>query len=297
MIDQRVYDALRHIPSDDRDLWIRVGMGLHDAYGDEAFPIWDQWSRNSVKYNVRSTKYSWNSFTAGGGITIASMFALAKEGGYAGKGDIVMHPSDLRESRKRQIAAQEKRQREADRAAEEAQWMVEEAEWKDHPYLKKKLGKDARPGLVDDEGRLLIPMSHHRQVVAVQAITEDGGKKFLPHGCSVSGAVHAIGPARAGQTWWVEGYATGQTVYRTLQDNLYRESDRVVVCFSAHNLSRTARRGVVVADHDSSGTGRVAAEKTGCRIVMPEITGDANDLWHDQGPNAVASMLRTALVA
>lgn len=77
-----VIEALTYVSSDDYDLWIRIGMGLKDKFGEEAFSIWDQWSSTSTKYNNREIRTKWTSFH-GQGITIASLFYHAMDNGYS----------------------------------------------------------------------------------------------------------------------------------------------------------------------------------------------------------------------
>jgi putative DNA primase/helicase len=55
---------LRNINADSYDVWIRVGMALHDYY-DEAetgLEIWDDWSYSSVKYKTGECDKLWDSF-------------------------------------------------------------------------------------------------------------------------------------------------------------------------------------------------------------------------------------------
>lgn len=76
-----VIDALNYIPADDYDMWLKVGMCLKDKLGEKAFPIWDMWSQNSVKYNQKEMRSKWNSFHSTG-LTIASLFYFAMDYGY-----------------------------------------------------------------------------------------------------------------------------------------------------------------------------------------------------------------------
>lgn len=76
--------ALAFIPADDRDIWIRVGMALKSAYGDEGFPLWDQWSATSVKYDPKIAQETWRSFKKSG-VGLGTIVYLAKEYGFTGK--------------------------------------------------------------------------------------------------------------------------------------------------------------------------------------------------------------------
>jgi hypothetical protein len=74
---EQLRDALDRIPADDRAIWLKVGMALHSV-GERA--LWDDWSAKSGKYDEVGQETAWNSFTEReGGITIASIFQLAKE--------------------------------------------------------------------------------------------------------------------------------------------------------------------------------------------------------------------------
>src|SRR5690606_35256191 len=74
--------ALKHIPSDDRDTWVQVGMALHSTgAGSEAFALWDQWSQTSHKYDPVDQTRVWHSFRNRGlsGVTKATIFKMAQD--------------------------------------------------------------------------------------------------------------------------------------------------------------------------------------------------------------------------
>ena len=79
-----ICDALLHISAKcDRDTWLRVGMALHDALGDGGKAVWRDWSATAPTLLVeRDLDRDWKSFKAGGGITIASVFKMARDGGW-----------------------------------------------------------------------------------------------------------------------------------------------------------------------------------------------------------------------
>ena len=157
-----------------------------------------------------------------------------------------------------------------------------------HPYLTRK-GFPEQPGLVLNE-QLLVPMydADEGTLVGVQTISEDGTKKFL-RGQRAKGAVHRIGRAR--ERWLVEGYATGLSVAAALK--ALRRPAEVMVCFSAGNLVEVARHGThVFADHDASGAGQQAAQRTGLPWAMSPTVGDANDLHLAEGLEAVCELMR-----
>jgi len=55
--------AMRHIGNPDLhyDEWIRIGMALKGALGEEGRSLFDAWSRRSAKYDEDATIESWNS--------------------------------------------------------------------------------------------------------------------------------------------------------------------------------------------------------------------------------------------
>jgi len=52
---------LAFIPSDDRDLWVKVGGILKDELGETGFAVWDDWSRTSDRYVERDARDVWRS--------------------------------------------------------------------------------------------------------------------------------------------------------------------------------------------------------------------------------------------
>lgn len=180
------------------------------------------------------------------------------------------------------------------KAAQQAEEIVGRCRFDSHPYLDRKGFKDEQ-GLVDFDGRLVIPMRaicEYRRVNSVQWISSDGEKKFLPGGTAKASAfVIGTGP----EAWLCEGYATGLSVRAALQ-RLYRPA-KVVVCFSAGNIAAVAARMTgkrfVVADNDESGTGARYAAQTGLSWAMPPDVGqDFNDFHQSAGVQAAAALLR-----
>jgi len=75
-------EAMQAIPSDNREVWLKVGMALQ-SIGDPnwAFQVWDGWSSSSSKYDHVDQMRVWRSFKAKGldGVTYKSIFGIAKE--------------------------------------------------------------------------------------------------------------------------------------------------------------------------------------------------------------------------
>ena len=261
--------ALYSISPEDRDTWVKVGMALKSELGDGGFNLWDSWSRQSDRYKAADARAVWRSIKGRyNGVSIGSLYHLAKEYGWAGEAPVKTAPSAEEKRQRaeaRRRAAEERKRREAEAAAK-AEAMLMEGEYVDprarnghrdadvpsaHPYLVAK-GFAQQGGLVLD-CNLLIPMRHYQayeRVQSVQMIGPDGSKKFLPGG-KASEAVYKIG--KGDERYYCEGYATALSVMAALK-RLYRDQhSEVWVCFSAGNIPNVAksrRRSMVIADHD-----------------------------------------------
>ena len=77
----RIAEAVRAIPSDDRDIWLQIGMSLKDELGDRGRSIWDAWSSHSEKFNPKDQEKTWRSFRRNG-IGIGTLFRYAKQFGW-----------------------------------------------------------------------------------------------------------------------------------------------------------------------------------------------------------------------
>lgn len=279
-----ISEAITYIDPFDRETWIQVGMALRDELGDDGFDIWDAWSSQAANYDPKCMATQWRSFR-GTGITIRSLYYLAKQNGWEGQGEAPRNDTPRRhyEWEREEAVRHERARRVAMRA-------IGDASYETHPYLARKGFPDEK-GLVL-RGMLLIPMRDMRtmqQVNSAQYIDADGTKKFLPGG-KAKGSVFPIG--RGPETYLCEGYATGLSVRDALA-SLYQKA-RVVVCFSAANVAYVAQSvgDYVIADHDASKTGEKYAEKTGLPWWMPPSIGDANDFHQSESIRALAEEIR-----
>jgi Bifunctional DNA primase/polymerase, N-terminal/Primase C terminal 2 (PriCT-2) len=55
----KIRAALSVIPSDDYDVWFRIGAAIYDALGDTGYELFDEWSRESTKYEPRACERKW----------------------------------------------------------------------------------------------------------------------------------------------------------------------------------------------------------------------------------------------
>ena len=89
----RIRDALRCIPADDREIWFKVGMALKDELGDPGFSVWDDWSHLSSKYDKDDQEAKWKSFKRDG-IGIGTLFGYAKQRGWDSRRNKDGHAND-----------------------------------------------------------------------------------------------------------------------------------------------------------------------------------------------------------
>lgn len=67
--------------TDDYDIWITVGQSLH-SLDESLLDHWDEWSRQSDKYQEGECHRRWRSFSKGGGRGVGSLIHVAKENGW-----------------------------------------------------------------------------------------------------------------------------------------------------------------------------------------------------------------------
>jgi hypothetical protein len=80
-----------------RDEWIRVGMALKHWDATRGFAVWDAWSRKDPdRYDERIMQGQWDSFRPDGGVTLGTLFHLAKEHGYVPPGCLWTDPPPRR---------------------------------------------------------------------------------------------------------------------------------------------------------------------------------------------------------
>jgi hypothetical protein len=80
----RLDAALAYISPEGHDQWIRVGMALYSALGENGFRVWDYWSSRADNYGgEEELKKRWASFGKRGvNITEATIFKMGIDGGW-----------------------------------------------------------------------------------------------------------------------------------------------------------------------------------------------------------------------
>jgi hypothetical protein len=83
---ERVREALDAMPSTGElvgyDQWLTVGMALHSTGADWSRDLWEDWSRASPKYDGVKQEKSWQSFQGNGGVSLGSLYHLARQAGW-----------------------------------------------------------------------------------------------------------------------------------------------------------------------------------------------------------------------
>ena len=79
---REIKEAIKHISADDYEDWIHVGMAIKFRHPtEEAYQVWDEWSRTSEKYDPSIMQSKWSSFKREG-IGLGTILYLAFQNGY-----------------------------------------------------------------------------------------------------------------------------------------------------------------------------------------------------------------------
>ncbi|MCT6721640.1 toprim domain-containing protein [Acidovorax sp. K2F] len=213
------------------------------------------------------------------------------------------------EEEKRQWKAKRDAQRQAQqqgyqRAAIKAQELLRTTTPGPHNYLFYK-GLPNSQGLCTPDGDLVVPMRDWQtnavrgaQLIRWTDTEDEPGRmrwvKKMTYGMQARGAVLRLGPPRATETIYCEGFATGLSIEAAVKQ--MRLNAAVLVCFSDSNMvyvaQQTKGRRYTFADHDKSGAGERAAKEMGLPYCMSPVMGeDANDMHKRAGLLAVCGLL------
>lgn len=142
----RIESALAVLDPDcDRDTWVRIGQAIQDELGEDGFSVWDEWSRTGSNYREASALETWRSFGQGRGITIGTLFKLARDTGWSDDTPArEMTPEEVEARRRSREEAARKNAEEAERVKAQARaWSAAiitaaQPARPDHPYLTRK---------------------------------------------------------------------------------------------------------------------------------------------------------------
>jgi len=71
--------ALSVIPSDDYEIWYRVGAAICDVLGEGGYAVFDEWSRDSSKYEPRECERKWRDCAKMRSIGAGTIFRYADQ--------------------------------------------------------------------------------------------------------------------------------------------------------------------------------------------------------------------------
>jgi hypothetical protein len=75
----KIRAALSVVPSDDYEVWFRIGAAIYAALGDAGYALFDEWSRGSPKYEERACQRKWREFAKISSIRAETIFWLADQ--------------------------------------------------------------------------------------------------------------------------------------------------------------------------------------------------------------------------
>jgi phage/plasmid primase-like uncharacterized protein len=292
---EQISEAIRFIPSDDRNVRLRVAASVFAALGHDGQGIFMSWVDGVSTAQKNKSMWKWASKASK--LSTSTVFFLARQHGYTGNSNISRDLS--------QKIAKAKQDRLSIRDVSEAKMRAEIVQTakqiytsyplvdKDvgHPYLaKKKIPASLANylGIRVFAGNLLIPAHDvsNGEIVDWQVIRPDGFKLFTKGGTGANGKYNKIVGSRS-TVAVCEGWATGAAHFMLT-------GETTIVSFNDHNSlqnvihyskmrsgSSDSFRLIYVADNDASRAGQRIAEKIAAHVdsvVMSSITGeDRND--------------------
>lgn len=319
---ERIRQALTYIPAHDRDTWLRMGMALKSELAEDGLPAWDEWSQGAENYNTRDTLVAWRSLQAEGGVTIGSLFFLAKQNGWLDDRTHRRPESDeiARKTAKRQLIALKGFNDKTALLAAKL-WNLAKPTSADHAYLIRKgvapcetlreinSGDAVRLlGYVpkcDGEvlaGRLLlVPIQIEGELRSIELIDVSGNKCSLPGRGTKAGGIWSNRPlpARSDAT---DTLILGEGVATVL--SAATGSDHTgVAALSNTNLPKAAQslrqrypraQIIVLADLDkaSGKPDRFAVEAARCcagKLAVPTFGSDRKHHQKDFNDMAIAN--------
>ena len=184
-------------------------MALRAEFGEDAWHLFDEWSQGADNYNFRGNRARWRSFKPGGGITIGSLYSLARDAGWRDDGrHRSPSPESLaaRQQARAKATGQPERER-TDEAATAAQhaidiWKKSSPATRENPYCRRKciepsetlreIGADQVKGMLGyapgrgsdrlEDRCLVVPIKRGDRLSSLQLIDGNGRKHFLKDG-------------------------------------------------------------------------------------------------------------------
>lgn len=312
----RVISALAYVPSDERELWCKMGMAIKSEFaGEEGFAIWSDWSQ-SGNYIEADAKAVWKSFDAAGGIGFGSLFYEAKTRGwvYAGESVSITSTEIAKKRAERAIAELAHKKNEllkhqlASTKSKEIYAYASAIEGT-NPYLVKK-GINAHVGfklykgslIIDGraaDGALIVPIGDQNAISGLEFIWPDGVKRPFP-GADYKGKYFCFGSEPVELLNICEGISTGASIFEATNVPTFCARSRTNLKNVAIELRRRYPQCAIRICSDA-GNGEQDANKAahavGGSVVVPIFNAvegsfsDFNDLHQAQGLESVRLQL------
>lgn len=305
----RMREALTHIPANDRDTWLKMGMAIKSDLGDCGFDVWEAWSQGDESFNPNDARDVWKSIRANGKVTAGTLFHAAKANGWRDDGT---HPKPTLEgiAERQRLAAEREAKNQSEKTRERvdaakmatALWRAGTPARAEHPYLLRKNIKPVTTLREIDTGAaakilsytpksrgellagqlLIVPVKIGDALSTIELIDETGRKSAL------------YGGAKAGGYWATQQLPEGDGATLTLLIgegvatvlSAQQATDRhAIAALSAGNLPGVARamrerysaaKIVILADLVKA-TGEAdihaseAAQLVGAELAIPDF--------------------------
>lgn len=331
---ERARVALSYLsPNCPRQEWVYIGMGVHDEFGEDGWPIFDAWSAGGDSYKPSTARDVWKSFHQGGGKGFGYVVELAKKEGFDARVKGYSKPTAEQIAEREAKYAERQKVHATEELVEEAKAAIRANQrlaaanpaTDDHPYLKKKgvknhglkVGKwwkmDHITGKrLELHNVLYVTLKDAAgNVCSLQGITAEGVKIMLSGG-KKQGHFFRFGDKPKlvdGKPVYhfAEGFATAASAFEVT-------GHVTLCCFDAGNLAEVARAVrakmpqatlVFLADNDTKkeaeGKGNTgmrkafeAAIELGGLVAHVPGGGDFNDLRLSDGDDAVKKGIEAA---
>ncbi|MCP5265719.1 MAG: DUF927 domain-containing protein [Burkholderiaceae bacterium] len=308
-----------------RDEWVKVAFSIKAELGEPGFALFDEWSQGGKSYKARAVRTAWKSAKASGGISIGTLFDMAKASGFKLADHApAAEPTEEERAELQRRRAEQARREKAERAAGHKdvaaragkRWGSAD-EGGESPYLVRK-GVGAHGVRFEPEGVLLVPMRDiagrlwNVQAILPKALDDGSDKRFLKGG-RVTGCLHWLGsPGGAGWLLVAEGYATAASLHEATRLSVacaFNCGNLDDVCIAIRKRFPEARL-LVCADDNSAAEltgGRnagVEAAQKAAKVArghwvkpqgLPDDGADFNDLAAHAGLDEVGRQIRDAI--
>ncbi|MEP7328160.1 MAG: PriCT-2 domain-containing protein, partial [Betaproteobacteria bacterium] len=329
--DDTIRAALAHVPANDRDTWLRMGMAVKSEMGDAGYPVWDEWGQTDNSYTEADARAVWRSIKPTGKITIGTLYHEAQRNGYKMNGHArpapyVPDPQQVAKTEADEQREDAKRATAADLARNILAAAVPARA--DHPYLERKhvppvvtlrelpaheiarhIGYVVKSSGEPLAGRVLVvPVRIGDHLSTLEFIDEAGRKSALKSGAKAGGFWSAQrlpdGEGQNLELLLAEGVATSLSLLTATGYPCFAALSRGMLVQAANALKQRYPKGRIIICGDL-GNGvtdaHKAAHAAGGLVAFPDFGDgqphdgdDFNDLAQHAGTEAVKRAIANA---